>query len=168
MAKKSHPALFLDRDGVINVDKDYVHKAEDTEFISGIFELVKRANGAGYKVIIITNQAGIGRGYYTETTFHEYMDWMKAEFTARGASIDGVYYCPHHPEHGVGEYKQTCTCRKPAPGMILRAIKEQDIDPTKSIMLGDRPTDIEAAKAAGIGRQFLVDSKTDYAAIKLD
>lgn len=156
MAKTSHPALFLDRDGVVNADKGYVHTAEETEFISGIFELVRQANDAGYKVIIITNQAGIGRGYYTEETFHAYMEWMKEEFRKQSARIDAVYFCPHHPEHGVGEYKQNCECRKPKPGMILQAAKEHGIDIEKSIMLGDKETDMQAAKAAGVGKTVLI------------
>lgn len=149
------PALFLDRDGVINIDKGYVHTPEATEFVEGIFELVRHANQQGYKVIIITNQAGIGRGYYTEEDFHKYMDWMRGEFDKEDAHIDAVYFCPHHATHGIGQYKTTCTHRKPAPGMILQAAKEHNIDLTRSIMLGDKESDMQAAEAAKIGKAVL-------------
>lgn len=167
MAKTSHPALFLDRDGVVNVDKGYVHTPEETEFIPGIFELVADANARGYKVIIVTNQAGIGRGYYTEEVFHGYMDWVRAEFEARGARIDAVYFCPHHPEHGVGEYKQLCECRKPKPRMILQAAEEHGIELGNSVMLGDKQSDMQAAEAAGVGRRVLVETPAEVISFKL-
>lgn len=147
----SRPALFLDRDGVINVDHGYVSRPEDFDFIEGIFDVVLAANRAGYLVIVVTNQAGIGRGYYTEEDFHQITDWMRKQFALRGAHIEAVYFCPYHPEHGVGEYRQDSNCRKPAPGMLLQAAREHDIDLTHSVIVGDKPSDIRAGQRAGVG-----------------
>jgi D-glycero-D-manno-heptose 1,7-bisphosphate phosphatase len=145
------PALFLDRDGVINVDHGYVYRRENIEFIDGIFQLVARANAGGYLVVVVTNQAGIGRGYYTEADFFSLMNWMKAEFSARRARIDAVYFCPDHPEHGIGKYRRESIFRKPGPGMLFQAAQELKINLERSILVGDRDTDIEAGHAAGIG-----------------
>jgi D-glycero-D-manno-heptose 1,7-bisphosphate phosphatase len=148
------PALFLDRDGVINTDIGYLHRPEDCRFIPGIFDLVRAANRAEYRVLVVTNQAGIARGMYTEETFQAFTDWMVREFAQRGAAIDKVYYCPHHPAAGVGQYKIGCECRKPQPGMLLKARDEFEIDMPHSIMVGDSRSDVEAAQAAGIGRAY--------------
>ena len=147
----SRPALFLDRDGIINVDHGYVVRQEDFDFIEGIFDVVLAANRAGYLVIVVTNQAGIGRGYYTEANFHQITDWMLEQFDLRGAHIEAVYFSPYHPEHGVGEYRRDSDCRKPAPGMLLRAAREHDIDLKHSILVGDKLSDIEAGQRAGVG-----------------
>ena len=157
--KKSTPALFLDRDGVINVDIGYLHKPEDCIFVDGIFDLVKRANSLGYKVFIVTNQAGIARGYYTKAHFLEFSAWMKEEFNRHLAHIDEIYFCPHHPAHGVGEYLTECDCRKPAPGMLLKAQAAFDIDMQASVMVGDNISDLEAAKAAKVGHLNLFISR---------
>lgn len=147
----SRPALFLDRDGVINVDHGYVHKPEDVEFVNGIFELVAAAKKAGYLVVVVTNQAGIGRGYYRENDFHALMDWMKERFIERGGQLDAVYFSPYHPEHGIGEYLRESDCRKPAPGMLLQAARDFGIDLAGSIIVGDKPSDMRAGRAAGVG-----------------
>lgn len=144
-------ALFLDRDGVINVDQGYVHKSDAVEFVDGIFELVRMAKEAGFLVVLVTNQAGIARGYYSESDFHALMNWMKTCFVQQGSQLDAVYFCPHHPEHGIGEYRRECDCRKPAPGMLLQAQRELDIDMARSIFIGDKPSDMAAGLAAGIG-----------------
>lgn len=144
------PALFLDRDGVINIDKNYVHRIEDFEFIEGIFELGRTANRLGLKVVVITNQAGIGRGYYDEQQFHHLTDWMLAQFAERGVSISKVYFCPYHPIAGIGEYRQDSYDRKPNPGMILAAQRDLDIDLDASVLVGDKETDLQAGRAAGI------------------
>lgn len=144
------PALFLDRDGVINLDNAYVHRKEDFHFIDGIFDLVSEANRAGYVVVIVTNQAGIGRGYYTEEDFHTLMGWVCNQFLQNDARIDAVYFCPHHPEHGVGKYRKESEYRKPRPGMLLRAATELHLDLTQSIIVGDKLSDIEAGRAAGL------------------
>ena len=143
-------ALFLDRDGVINVNYGYVHQRKDVDFIDGIFDLVATAKKYGYLVVIVTNQAGIGRGYYSEVDFHNLMNWMCEQFLDHAGLIDAVYFCPDHPEHGIGEYLRKSHFRKPGPGMILKAKKDFDIDLSKSIMVGDKITDIEAGVAAGI------------------
>jgi D-glycero-D-manno-heptose 1,7-bisphosphate phosphatase len=144
------PALFLDRDGVINRDTNYAHKSADIIWIDGIFAALKRARDAGYWVFVVTNQAGVGRGYYTEDDVKALHDWMQAEFARHGAGVDAFMYCPHHPEHGQGAYKLACECRKPKPGMLLELMKRFPVDTGKSLLIGDSPGDIEAAAAAGV------------------
>ena len=144
-------ALFLDRDGVINVDHAYVHTQESFVFIDGIFELVRKAHELGYFVIVVTNQAGIGRGYYSEGEFLVLTEWMKSKFAERCAVIDAVYFCPDHPQHGLGSYRRDSPMRKPAPGMLLQARDEFGINMAHSVMVGDKLTDMQAGAAAGIG-----------------
>lgn len=151
----SRKALFLDRDGVINVNHGYVHAPAQTDWVPGIFELVGEAHARGYLPIVATNQAGIGRGYYDEDGFLEYTAWMQAEFARRDAPLLATYWCPHHPDAGVGGYRVACACRKPRPGMLLAAIAHFGIDPAASIMVGDSPADIEAAQAAGVRGHLL-------------
>lgn len=147
----SRRALLLDKDGVINVDHGYVCTPERTDFIEGIFDLCRAATQRDFLNIVVTNQAGIARGYYTEGEFLAYMDWIRGEFRARCAQIDAVYYCPHHPVHGRGAYLRKCDCRKPNPGMILRASRDLGLDLTRSVMLGDTASDSAAGEAAGVG-----------------
>ncbi len=148
-------ALFLDRDGVININHGYVHTPEKFEFINGIFELVRLAVKFHYLVIVITNQAGIGRGYYSEDQFHLLTKWMCDQFLLHGAKIESVYYCPFHPEHGVGIYKNESYDRKPSPGMILKAAREYDLNLFDSVLVGDNETDIQAGQVAGVGCNIL-------------
>ena len=145
-------ALFLDRDGVINVEKNYLYKIEDFEFIDGIFELVKQYKNLDYSVFVVTNQSGIARKYYSENDFNSLTLWMNAEFLKQGIKIDDVYFCPHHPSIG-GE----CTCRKPNPGMLLNAANNYNIDLKNSIMIGDKERDIEAGLNAGLLETYLFD-----------
>ena len=152
-------ALFLDRDGVINVNHGYVHKPQDFEFIDGIFDICRSAIQKGYLLIVVTNQAGIGRGYYSEETFHELTTWMCDQFKSQGITITKVYWCPDHPEHGVGIYKRESINRKPGPGMILTAAQEFDIDLKNSILIGDNFSDIQAGLAAGVGENIYFDQK---------
>ena len=151
----SRPALFLDRDGVINIDHAYVFKMEDFYFVDGIFELCRRAKECGFLICVVTNQAGIGRGYYTEADFLRLADWMCEVFRNEGAAIDKVYFCPTHPEHGIGDYKVDSIFRKPGPGMILQAAEELDIELAKSVLVGDKDSDIQAGLAAGVGCNLL-------------
>jgi D-glycero-D-manno-heptose 1,7-bisphosphate phosphatase len=144
-------ALFLDRDGVINVEKNYVYRIEDFEFIDGIFELCALAQNRGFALIVITNQAGIGRGYYTEADFQHLTGWMLEAFRGRGIEIDRVYHCPCHPTAGIGEYRRESFDRKPNPGMILQARKDFDLDLSQCVLIGDKKSDIEAGRAAGVG-----------------
>ncbi len=151
-------ALFLDRDGVINVDIGYAHKPEQIDFVPGIFELCRKATERGYKIVIVTNQAGIGRGYYTEDDFWALMEWMKQRFAKSGSIIDAVYFCPCHPEHGIGEYKKESPNRKPEPGMFLNAKADLGIDLSRSLLVGDKESDMIAGEKAGVGTLCLLNS----------
>ena len=144
------PALFLDRDGVINVDKNYVHRIEDCEFVDGIFDLCRAAKAKGYMLIIVTNQAGIAKGYYTEQDYVTLMNYMGAEFEKQGCPLDDVFYCPFHKD-GLGEYRKDSEDRKPNPGMILKATVKHHIDLKTSVLIGDKDSDIEAGRRAGVG-----------------
>jgi D-glycero-D-manno-heptose 1,7-bisphosphate phosphatase len=154
-------ALFLDRDGVINVDVNYAHTPEQIIFIDGIFDVARAARARDYKIIIVTNQAGIGRGLYTEAQFHALMQWMCSCFAQEGAPVTAYYFCPHHPEHGQGAYKVACECRKPKPGMLLAAIREHNIDAGNSVMVGDKESDVQAGLAAGLSTCLLATEEKD-------
>lgn len=151
----SFPAMFLDRDGVININHGYVHKREDFDFIDGIFDVARHAYEQSYKLVVITNQAGIARGYYTEEQFHQLSDWMCQQFSAAGAQIERVYYSPYHPTAGLGRYLKDDVSRKPHPGMILQAQKDLSIDLSNSVLIGDKVSDIQAGTAAGVGTNLL-------------
>ncbi len=148
-------ALFLDRDGIINIDHGYVYKIEDFEFQDGIFDLCKRAQDSGYIIIVVTNQSGIAREYYSEHDFYKLTDWMNSEFKKQGILLTQIYHCPHHPEFG---QVTNCACRKPKPGMFKQAQQEHQINLNKSIMLGDKLSDLQAASLAGIQKRVLLDS----------
>lgn len=142
-------AAFLDRDGTINVEVDYLSAPEQLELIPGAAHAIGRLNDAGWFVVVITNQSGVARGKLTEQTLadiHARLDAMLAE---HGAHIDAYYHCPHHPEHGEAPYRASCDCRKPAPGMLLRAAREHDLDLTRSWTVGDSLRDLDAGAAAG-------------------
>ncbi|EDZ62942.1 D,D-heptose 1,7-bisphosphate phosphatase [Sulfurimonas gotlandica GD1] len=145
-------ALFLDRDGVINIEKDYLFKIEDFEFIDGIFNLCNYYQKLGFIIIVVTNQSGIDRGYYTERDFDKLTDWMMNYFSSKGINLKKVYYCPHHPNIS-GE----CSCRKPNPGMLLKASEEFNIDLKNSIMIGDKERDVLAGINAGLTTTYLLD-----------
>ena len=153
MHKATKKALFLDRDGVINVDYDYVHKVEKFEFIDGIFELCRYYQNLGFMIFVITNQSGISRGYYSEADFELLSLWMVEEFVKHDVDIKKVYHCPHHPQT-TGE----CSCRKPAAGMLLDAKYEFDIDLENSVLVGDNERDIEAGLKAGLHETYLLDA----------
>jgi D,D-heptose 1,7-bisphosphate phosphatase len=144
------PCAFLDRDGVINVDGDYVHTPAEFRYTPGMPDAIRLLNDSGWLVIVITNQAGIGRGLYTETEYAWFESWIDRMLAEEGAHVDAWYHCPHHPTAGLGEYRRECDCRKPAPGMMLRAIDEWGPDVARSFMIGDMPKDLEAAAAAGV------------------
>ncbi len=150
-------AVFLDRDGVINIDKNYVYQIEEFEFVDGIFTMLRFFQEMGYLLVIVTNQAGIGRGYYTEREFLLLTNWMLDQFKQQDINIAKVDFSPYHPLHGIGKYKIESNCRKPNPGMILRSAQELDIDLAESIMIGDKTSDIAAAHNAGISRTVLID-----------
>lgn len=138
-------ALFIDRDGVVNVDKVHVHTIDQFEFTSGIFDLCRKYHEAGYLILIITNQAGIAKGYYPEDDFIVLMNWVVKEFEKKGIIIEKVYHCPHHPE-----YTGPCSCRKPEPGMIISAVKDFDLQIEECVLIGDKESDLEAGRRAGI------------------
>jgi D-glycero-D-manno-heptose 1,7-bisphosphate phosphatase len=142
-------AVFLDRDGTINVEKDYLWRVEDFEFIPGAPEAIRRLREAGYLVIVVTNQSGVARGYYTLADVEVLHRHLRQELKKSGAAVDGFYVCPHHPTEGVGEFRRDCGCRKGRPGMLLQAATEHGIDLADSYMIGDKEADVEAAERAG-------------------
>ena len=152
--RDAKPALFLDRDGVINVDSGYPYRAEDIVFIDGILDFCRRAQAIDLSLIIATNQAGIGRGFYTADQFWSLMDWMKRRFAEEGVNFTDVYQCPYHPM-GIGEYRRASEDRKPAPGMLLRAIRDHRLDGARSYLIGDRESDMAAGVAAGLAGNIL-------------
>ena len=142
--------VFLDRDGTINEEVEYLYRPEDLRFLPGVPEAIKRLNGAGFKVVVITNQAGVARGYYTEADVERLHSYMNRLLEEKGAHIDGFYYCPHHPVHGIGPYKIQCQCRKPGTGMFEMAGGRFDVDKAHSFMVGDKLLDVEAGKNYGL------------------
>jgi D-glycero-D-manno-heptose 1,7-bisphosphate phosphatase len=141
-------AFFLDRDGVINVDHGYVSSPENFEFMDGVIPVLRTLEESGYLLVVVTNQSGIGRGYYTENDFERLTEWMVSRLKAEQVGIRAVYHCPHGPDDG-------CSCRKPEPGMFSQAIKELNLDPGASWMIGDKESDMVAAEVAGIPRRIL-------------
>lgn len=154
------PALFLDRDGVINIDHGYVSRREDFAFLDGVFALARRAAGRGYRIAVITNQSGIGRGYYGEEDFAVLSRWMAGRFAAHGADLAGVFHCPFLPGAPLPAYDRDSFWRKPNPGMILEAQRRLGLDLARSVFVGDQPGDMAAARAAGVGIRALVGGKT--------
>ena len=149
-------ALFLDRDGVLNEEVGYLYRPEDVRWVKGTFNLCRTAMELGYKLIVVTNQSGIARGMYSEADFHSLMEWMCTELERERVRVDGVYFCPYHPEHGVGEYRQEHEDRKPGPGMLLRAAREHGLELARSVMVGDRCSDVAAANTARLKKAFLL------------
>ena len=149
-------ALFLDRDGVINKDYGYVYKVNDLEILDGIIPLCQKAVSLEYKIIVVTNQSGIGRGYYTESDFWLFMDKIKVEFARFDVKFDSIYFAPYHPESKIEKYQVGEEFRKPNEGMILQAQKDFNLNLEQSILIGDKPTDIQAGMKAGVGRNILI------------
>ncbi len=149
-------ALFLDRDGVINVDVGYIWRPEDFIFQEGVFEACRQARSLGYNLVVVTNQAGIGRGLYSEDDFQQLTEWMCTRFAGEGAEIARVFHAPTHPEEGIGIYKRESIDRKPGPGMLFKARDALGLDMAASALVGDRESDIAAAISAGVGQKLLV------------
>jgi D-glycero-D-manno-heptose 1,7-bisphosphate phosphatase len=147
MKKPRRPAVFLDRDGTLNVERNYLFKIADFQWVDGAVDAVRRLNELNFWVIVVTNQAGIARGYYQPQDMRRLHDFMGAELAKAGARIDGFYHCPHHPEAGD---VRDCPCRKPKTGMIDQARADFDIDMAASYLVGDRVQDVETARAAGL------------------
>jgi D-glycero-D-manno-heptose 1,7-bisphosphate phosphatase len=154
-------AVFLDRDGTINAEKEYLHRTEDFEFIPGAPQAIKLLNDAGFCIVVVTNQSGVARGYYDEAAVERLHRHMDAELARFGARVDAYYFCPHHPDHGSGEYTRACACRKPLPGMLVQAAADLAVDLTESWIIGDKLADVEAGLRAGC-RPLLV--RTGYGA----
>ncbi len=159
--QKLKRAVFLDRDGTINVEKEYLHRPEHFEFIPGAPLAIRMLNDAGFCVIVVTNQSGVARGYYDEAAVERLHDHMDRELARFGARVDAYYFCPHHPKHGSGEHTRECTCRKPLPGMLMQAAADLAVDLTESWIIGDKLADVEAGLRAGC-RPLLV--RTGYGA----
>lgn len=151
-------AAFLDRDGVINRDTGYLHRWEDFEFLPGVLGALQRLHGAGHPLVIVTNQSGIARGYYTEAAYQALTTHMCRTMAEAGAPPLAVYHCPHHPAGQVPGLAVDCDCRKPRPGLLRRAATEHALDLDASFMVGDKLADVQAARAAGVGRAYLVRS----------
>ena len=160
-AKLHRPALCLDRDGVINHDHGYVGSRERFEFVPGAKVAVRRAVDAGWHVFIVTNQSGIARGFYTEADFAALMDWVADEMRAAGATIDDMRHCPTHPEAPLAAYRRADTWRKPGPGMLLDLIQRWELTPQRCLMIGDQPTDLAAAAAAGVAGHLFAGDNLD-------
>lgn len=159
MNRTKHRAVFLDRDGTINVEKEYLYRPEDLEFIPGAPEAIAQLNQTGFLVIVVTNQSGVARGYFSLDDVNRLHQVMQQQLNDEGAHIDAFYLCPHHPDKGLDAYRFNCDCRKGKPGMILTAAAELNIDLQRSYMIGDKISDVEAGLAAGC-RCFLV--RTGY------
>lgn len=159
------PAVFFDRDGVLNIDHGYTYRKEEFQWMPGAIEAIRHFNLKGYYVFVVTNQSGIARGYYTEEDVKKLHSFMNEELAKYSAHIDAFYYCPHHVDGKIEKYIQSCQCRKPQPGMLLQAAKEWCIDLAKSFMIGDRPSDTEAAEAANI-KGYLFSGNNLYEYIK--
>lgn len=156
------PAAFLDRDGVINEDHGYVHRPEEFALLPGVERALKRLRKAGFLLILVTNQSGVARGYFTEEAVSALHDHLAQLLAQQEVAFDGIYHCPHHPDGKVARYARHCACRKPQPGMLLQAIADLGIDPARSFIVGDKQSDLEAGEAAGLGAGYLVGTEADF------
>lgn len=147
---RDKPMVLLDRDGVLNEDRGWVHSADEFAWLPGAVEGVKWLNDSGCLAVVVTNQAGIARGLYTEDEYLAFEGWIAEQLAERGAHLDAVYHCPHHPTAGTTELTRECDCRKPAPGLVLQALADFDTRPERAVFVGDKDSDMQAARAAGI------------------
>lgn len=162
--QQSRKAAFIDRDGVINVESGYPYRLEDFVFLPGAIDGLQRLQAAGYLLVVITNQSGIARGLYSEPDYLRLTGYMQQQLLAAGVQLSAVEYCPHLPDAEIERYRIVCDCRKPLPGMLQRAASALNIDLPASILVGDRATDIQAGRSAGVGRCWLVRSGAELSA----
>jgi D-glycero-D-manno-heptose 1,7-bisphosphate phosphatase len=155
---KGRPAAFIDRDGVINEERDYVSRIEDFFLLPGVIQGLAKLRDAGYALVVVTNQSGIGRGLYSEADYERLSAHMRQQLAEYGIELSGVYHCPHHPTASVGAYRVECSCRKPKPGMLHDAARDLGLSLPESVLVGDKVSDIEAGRRAGLGRCVLVTS----------
>lgn len=151
-------AAFIDRDGVINEERHYVHRIEDFALLPGVIEGLAQLRDAGYRLIVITNQAGIARGYYDQAAMDRLHDHLRELLATHGITLDAIYFCPHHPQGSVAALAIDCGCRKPAPGMLMQAARDLDLDLSASVLIGDKLSDILAGRNAGVSRTAIVKS----------
>jgi len=151
-------AVFLDRDGVINVDHGYVHKVEHFNFVPGSDVAMARLQAAGWRLVVVTNQSGLARGLYSIDDYERFTAHLRQQLAAHGVHLDAVLHCPHLPDASVDAYRLACDCRKPGPGMLLQAARELSLDLAASVIVGDRLSDVRAGRAAGVGHCVLVRS----------
>ena len=159
---KQRKAAFLDRDGVINVDRAYVHRLTDFDILPGVVPALKLFAADGHALVVVTNQSGIARGLYTEQAYVRLTEHMRVLLAQEGIELDGVYHCPHHPQAVIERYRVVCDCRKPLPGLLHRAAAELQLDLEASVLIGDQLTDVEAGRAAGLSRCYLVGSRAQH------
>ena len=163
--KVDQVGLFFDRDGTLNTELDFISRPEELQLIPNAARAIREANEFGAKVFVITNQSGIARGLFTETDLAAIHHRLIALLAHEGARVDGIYYCPHHPDYGKTPYKKNCSCRKPKPGMLKKAKREHDIQLSRSFVIGDRCIDMMAGKAAGCRTALVL---TGYGAVDRD
>lgn len=152
------PAAFIDRDGVINRELHHVHRIEDFHVLPGVVEGLRMLASAGYRLVVVTNQGGIAKGLYTPEDYELLTQHMRHWFAERGVEFAGVYHCPHHPEGSVARWKLACSCRKPEPGLLLQAANELGLDLARSVIVGDKISDMLAGQRAGVEQLVLVES----------
>jgi D-glycero-D-manno-heptose 1,7-bisphosphate phosphatase len=151
-------AAFIDRDGVVNKDNDYVYAIEDFIILPGVIDSLRLLRNSNYLLVLVTNQAGIARGYYDEQDLFRLHSYMQLLLKPNQAEFDAIYFCPHHPDGVVPNYTKVCQCRKPSPGMLLKAAEDLNLDLSQSILVGDKLSDINAGKRAGLCITALVRS----------
>ena len=156
-------AVFLDRDGVLNHDRGYVSRPEDFLWLPGAIEGLRALKEGGWRLIVVTNQSGIARGLYGPAEYDNLTSWMHADLAMQGVSLDGVYHCPHLPDAPLAAWCRQCDCRKPAPGMLRRAARDLELDLSQCVMVGDKPSDIAAGRAAGVAACIRIAEAIDHA-----